>query len=138
MKISTKSDLERLFDSLRRMKLPIEVNTKRWVAKRTHEQNAYLFGVCYPPISEATGYATEEIHEWMCGTFFGWVDRQCPKTPRNQKGIESAPFRTTTRNEHGRSDVISKQQFSDFLETVVFPTASKIGVIIPEPFKDHE
>lgn len=31
---------------------------------RSVQQNRYLWGVIYPVLAEATGYTTEEVHEW--------------------------------------------------------------------------
>jgi hypothetical protein len=110
---------------------PLKLSAEKWKPTRSNEQNAYLFGVCYPPIAQAKGYTVEEIHEWMCGTHFGWVDRPCPKTPRNPEGIESVPFRSTTRDENGKRDVLSKNKFSAFVETVQ-RIAAQFGVFIPD------
>lgn len=99
---------------------------------RSHEANAYLFGVAYPPIAEAKGYSVADIHEFMCGTHFGWVDKPCPKTPRNPEGLESVPFRSTTKDENGKRNVLSTTEFSDFVETVK-RVAAHAGVYVPEP-----
>lgn len=110
----------------------LEVSVGRKVRKRTDPQNNYLFGVCYPPIAAAKGYTAEEIHEFMCGTHFGWVDKPCPKTPRNPGGLESRPFRTTTRDENGKRNVLGTVEFSEFVETVK-RIAAHAGVYVPEP-----
>jgi hypothetical protein len=106
---------------------------KRASNQRSLEQNAYLFGVAYPLICAATGYEVNDVHEFMCGTHFGWVDKPCPKTPRNPEGVESVPFRTTTKNEHGKRDVLTKAQFSEFVDRTVFKIAAKAGVFVPAP-----
>lgn len=100
---------------------------------RSIAQNNYLFGVAYPPIAEAMGYEVAAIHEFMCGTRWGWVDKRVPKTPRNPEGIESVPFRSTTRNEHGKRNVISKAEFSKFVDGTVFRIAAQAGVFVPAP-----
>lgn len=111
---------------------PMAVSVSAWKPSRSNEQNAYLFGVAYPLLADAKGYTVDEIHEWMCGTFFGWVDKPCPKTPRNPEGIASCPRRTTTRDENGKRDVISKAQFSDFI-AMVQRIGAHAGVFIPDP-----
>jgi hypothetical protein len=138
MKLATADQRERWIVFLRTMKLPLEVSAKAWRKERTHPQNAYLFGVCYPAIGDVMGYTVDDLHEWVCGTFFGWVDRKCPKTPRNPEGIESVPFRTTTRDENGKRDVMDAEAFGRLLETVVFPAAAKCGAYIPEPYQGDE
>lgn len=111
---------------------PQELSAKPWKPTRTNEQNAYLFGVCYPPIAEAMGYTVEDIHEYMLGRHFGWVDKPCPKTPRNPEGQQSVPYRTTTRDHEGKRAVLTKQEFAAFVETVQ-QVAAHAGVFIPDP-----
>src|SRR5690606_9693812 len=110
--------------------LPLRVECEPWKDTRTLEQNALLFGVVYPPIAEAMGYTVEDVHEYMLGRHFGWVDRKVPKTPRNPDGVESVPFRTTTRDKDGRRSVLTKAEFSAFLATVE-RIAAQAGVFVP-------
>ena len=110
----------------------VEADAKPWKPTRSSAQNAYLFGVCYPLIADAMGYTADEIHEYMLGRHFGWVDKKCPKTPRNPEGIESVPVRTTTRNAQGKRSVLKKMEFSDFIATVQ-RIAAQAGVFIPDP-----
>ena len=130
MKLATESDRARYCAFVQAQPLPLDVRCDPWKDSRSNEQNALLFGVCYPPIADAMGYTVDDIHAYMCGTHFGWVDRKVPKTPRNPEGIESQPFRSTTRNEHGKRDVLKKKPFSEFIETVD-RIAVKAGVLIP-------
>lgn len=113
---------------------PLRVTVEAAKRERTDPQNAYLFGVAYPLLVEAKGYPVGEIHEFMCGTHFGWVDRPCPKTPRNPEGLESKPFRTTTTDENGKRDVLDTAAFSKFVDTVQ-RIAAQAGVFIPDPQK---
>jgi hypothetical protein len=107
----------------------VRVTVREAKPTRTLEQNALLFGGIYPPIAEAMGYTVEDVHEYMLGRHFGWVDRKVPKTPRNPEGVESVPFRTTTRDENGKRDVLKKDQFSKFLDTVE-RIAAQAGVFV--------
>lgn len=111
---------------------PLRVTVEVAKRKRSDPQNAYLFGVCYPLLTKAMGYDADDIHEYMCGRHFGWVDKPCPKTPRNPEGLESRPFRTTTRDENGQRNVLGTVEFSDFVETVS-RVAAHAGVYIPQP-----
>jgi len=111
---------------------PLRVTVEAAKRERTDPQNAYLFGVAYPPIAEAKGYSVDDIHEFMCGTHFGWVDKPRPKSPRNPEGLESRPFRTTTRDENGKRNVLGTVEFSDFVETVK-RVAAQVGIYVPEP-----
>jgi hypothetical protein len=110
---------------------PLDVSAKPYKPTRSSEQNAYLFGVCYPPIAGAMGYSVEDIHEYMLGRHFGWRDVKVPKTPRNPEGLASEPNRTTTRNEEGKRSVLNKAEFSAFVETV-HRIAAQAGVFIPD------
>lgn len=108
---------------------------------RSHSQNAYLWAVPYKLISEATGYEVEEVHEYMLGRHFGWKDKRVPKTPRNPLGVESAPMRTTTTDEHGKRSVLSIQQFSDYVDFIQRFAAQKLSLVIPDPdpnFREQE
>lgn len=107
---------------------------------RSHSQNAYLWAVPYKLISEATGYESEEVHEYMLGRFFGWKDKRVPKTPRNPEGVESVPVRTTTTDEHGKRSVLSVEVFSDYVAFIQRFGAMKLGLVIPDPdpmFREH-
>lgn len=130
MKIATEAERTRYCAFLQSQALPLDVTCSPHKATRSSEQNALLFGVVYPPIAEAMGYTVEDIHEYMLGSHFGWVDVKVPKTPRNPAGIESRPFRTTTRDENGKRNVLKKDEFSRFIATVD-RIAAKAGVFIP-------
>lgn len=137
-KIVTTQDLDRWFGFVRTQKLPLELSCKKWTKPRSEPQNNYLFGVAYPAIAEVMGYTVDDLHEWVCGTYFGWVDRKVPKTPKNPGGIESVPFRSTTKDENGKRDVISPEEFGKLLETVVLKAAAQCGAFIPEPYRGGE
>jgi hypothetical protein len=130
MKIATKTDLARFVAFLQAQALPLDVTCAPHKATRSNEQNALLFGVVYPPIADAMGYEVADIHEYMLGAHFGWVDKKVPKTPRNPEGMESRPFRTTTTDENGKRNVLKKDEFSRFLDTVE-RIAAKAGVFVP-------
>ena len=130
MKLATEGERSRWLAFVQAQPLPLEVECKPWKRTRSGEQNRLLFGVFYPPLAEAMGYTVDEIHEWLLGHHFGWVDHKVPRTPRNPQGIESRPFRTTTRDESGKRKVLSVTEFNQFLATVE-QVAAKAGVFIP-------
>ena len=129
-KLATAAERDRWVQFLMQQALPLSVECKPWKRTRSTEQNALLFGAVYPPIAEAMGYDVDDVHTYMCGNFFGWVDKSVPKTPRNPEGIESRPFRTTTRDESGRRNVLTAAEFSKFLDTVD-RIAAQAGVYVP-------
>ena len=122
---------------VRQQPLPLEVSCGPLKNGRTSQQNRYLFGVCYPPIAEAMGYTVEDIHEYMLGRHFGWVDVKVPKTPRNPEGLESKPFRTTTTDETGKRNLLPKPEFAKFVDTV-HRIAAGAGVFIAEAWIPDE
>lgn len=129
-KLATETERSRMLAFIQAQALPLDVSCAPWKATRSNEQNNLLFGVIYPPIAEAMGYSVEDVHEYACGSYFGWVDRKVPKTPRNPEGVESVPFRSTTRDENGKRNVLDKQTFSKFVDHVE-RIAAKAGVFIP-------
>lgn len=102
-------------------------------ATRTLSQNAYLWGVCYPMMSERSGYETAELHEYLLGEFYGWVEKRVPKKPSNPKGTESVPRRSTTKNEAGERAVLTTKEFADFVDFVQRLAAEKMMLVIPDP-----
>ncbi len=134
-KLSSQADLARWKSFLDGLELPIEVTAQKWKSSRSSAQNRYLFGVCYPPIAEGMGYEVADIHEYALGRHFGWVDKKVPKTPRNPEGFESKPFRTTTTDENGKRNLLSKAEFVKFVETVE-RIAAQAGVFITERWEE--
>ena len=105
--------------------------------ERSESQNAYLWAVPYEMLMKKTGFEKDDLHEWFCGTFFGWKDKNKPKTPRNAQGVESVPIRTTTRDENGDRDVIDWNRFDDFVGLIQRFAAMKFGMLIPDPDKNY-
>lgn len=135
--IRTEAERPRFVAFLGQQALPLDVSCAPLKNSRTGQQNRYLFGVCYKPIAEAMGYEVDDIHQYCLGRHFGWVDVKVPKTPLNQEGVESRPFRTTTTDEHGKRALLSKADFSKFVECV-HQIAAQAGVFIAEPWIEEE
>lgn len=116
-------------------KHPIRLKFEVARPDRTPPQNRYWWAVPMELLHQATGYEKEELHEWFCGSRWGWIDRRCPKTPANPRGIESKPIRTTTTNENGEPDICSMEDF-----TAMWAHAQRLGAkhdtIIPDPDPD--
>lgn len=98
-------------------------------ADRSDEQNAALFGVAYPPIIAHTGYRKEELHEVFCRAYFGEVEHDIAGR------IIVKPKRTTTTNERGEREVISKLDFANFYSFIQQVAAEHWGVFVPDPDK---
>lgn len=108
------------------------VTVEEHKATRSSQQNKFLWAACYKALSDAVGYETEEVAEYLLGTYFGWKEVKVPKKPSNPAGIESRPRRTTTTDEDGKRRVLSKQEFSDYVAFIQRFAASK-GVHIADP-----
>lgn len=111
---------------------PWEVLVRPFKRSRTNQQSRYERGVACVLLSKAVGYEPEEIHEYLCGMYWGWRQVACPKTPSNPRGIRDVPIRTTTTNANGERDVLSRTEFADFVDFIQ-RFGAKHNVFIPDP-----
>jgi len=102
-----------------------EIIVRPLAKARSDRQNNALFGVAYPALSKQTGNDVNALHYFFCGEFFGWVELWPGSEHRR-------PFRTTTRDEHGKRDVISWDWFSDFYGYIQQRGAEQ-GWFVPDP-----
>lgn len=102
------------------------VTVKALVKSRTHPQNAALFGVAYPALTEATGYTSDELHDAFCRRFFGTV----VVSVLGQSMTRAV--RTTTTNEAGERDVMPSGDFAKFYD-MVQQVGAEAGVDVPSP-----
>lgn len=105
----------------------IEIEVKRHQKKRTPEAQGYLWGVCYPLMSDASGYEKEEIHYAMCCKFFG------VKVVEIMGQRYERPIRTTSTNEDGEAEWLGSSDFADFTDFVIREAADWYDVAIPPP-----
>jgi hypothetical protein len=108
--------------------------TKEWAVtvgrvkkERSDLQNRALWGCAYKALHEATGNDPEDLHAYFCGEFFGWAEY----TVMNRKRLR--PRRSTTKDEHGKRDVISTRDLSDFYAFIQRRAAETVGVFVPDP-----
>lgn len=113
-----------------------EVIVRPFRRKRSNDQNAYERGVCCVMLANAVGYDPDDVHEFLCGTYFGWRQVKCPKTPSNPAGVRDVPIRTTTTNPEGEREVLNKQDYWDFVEFIQRFGAER-GVLIPDPSSEY-
>lgn len=118
--------LDRLTTAVQR-EFPVEVQVRRFQKKRSPEANAYLWGVCYPLIADASGYEKEEVHYVMCCKHFG------TKVVEVMGERFTRPTRTTTTNEDGEAEWLNVMEFAEFVDFVIREAALWYDVAIPPP-----
>lgn len=99
---------------------PVEVIIRRRRARRSLDQNAYLWGVAYPVLAEALGYDHHEhelLHYALLSECFGSV-----YDPRS--GI-TAPARTSSQ--------LTTKEFSNYMEWLVRWAVTEHGCRVPLP-----
>jgi hypothetical protein len=105
---------------------PWELVVRPWKKPRTGRQNNATWGVAYGVLSDFTGHTEVELHDIMCRLFFGEVSYECMGKRMTK------PRRTTTTNERGERDVISREDMARFYDLIV-RTAAEQGCYIPDP-----
>lgn len=126
-------DREREIEKLCRVMAHYEpgkpVNVKLSIARpeRTPPQLKYLWGVAIKMLAEHGGYEPEDVHEYLCGSFWGWKPKRMPGGRS-----EDVPIRTTTVDADGNRDVIDGDEFWRYVEFVQ-RVGARAGVFIPDP-----
>ena len=93
---------------------------------RSTLQNKALWGCAYPALRKQMGADVNDLHEFFCGEYFGWVEYEI------MGRIKLKPFRTTTRDDQGNHDVISTVEMSDFYAAIQRKAAEN-GFDAPDP-----
>jgi hypothetical protein len=97
-----------------------------WKKERTARQNNAMFGVAYKTLGDFTGYTDTELHDLMCRAYFGETESEL------MGNRVLRPVRTTTKNERGERDVLSRDEMSRFYNFIV-QKAAEIGCYIEDP-----
>lgn len=103
-----------------------QVTVEPFKRPRSHQQNAYLWGVVYPTILEAggealRGWTADDLHEYFLGEIHGW---------EVIKGFGRKRMKPVKR-----SSRMTKTEFMDYLEQISQRCAN-MGIVIPEPSYD--
>lgn len=108
--------------------------TKEWQVtigsvkkERSDLQNRALWGCAYKTLRDATGNDPEDLHTYFCGEYFSWVEYEVMGQKRKR------PFRTTTKDENGKRNVITTRQLQDFYSFIQTRSAETVGVFVPDP-----
>lgn len=104
-----------------------ELTIRRHVKKRSCAANNYLWGVVYALMSDASGYEKEELHELMCGKFFG------TKVIEVMGVKKRLPVRTTTTDDSGEADTLGTGEFAEFVDFAIREAAIWFDLAIPPP-----
>ena len=99
------------------------IEVTEWKKPRTNQQNAFLWGVCYPAILEGAngvldGWTRDDLHEYFLGECFGW---------ETLEGFGRKRLRPLKR-----SSALTKQEFSEYL-MFLENRCMDMGISIPEP-----
>ena len=119
--VATPSDRLLAHIAIDNHELPLRVRLTNG-GRRSTEQNAYLWGVCYETILEHSlreqGWTAEDLHEYFLGEFHGW---------QTIEGFGRKRLRPL-----GRSSGKTKMEFVDYV-AFVQQRAAEVGVYIPDP-----
>lgn len=105
---------------------PWAIRIAKHVLPRTDLQNSALWGVAYKAIREASGNDPDDMHEYFCGEWFGWVEKEV------FGAIKKKPRRTTTHNESGERNVMPVDDFCNFYAFIQQRMAEH-GIFVPDP-----
>lgn len=121
--------IKRVSEILRFFQLGKPVNVKLTIARpeRTPPQLRYLWGVAIKMLSEHAGYEPEDVHEYLCGSFWGWKPKRMPGGR-----TQDVPIRTTTVDADGNRDVIDGEEFWRYVEFCQ-RVGARQGIVIPDP-----
>lgn len=119
--VNSTMDLGRVYAEMCKQEFPFKVKLTRG-GKRSLEQNAYLWGVCYEMILESglreQGWRNTDVHEYFLGEHFGW---------ETLDGLGRKRVRPLNR-----SSVLTKMEFVDYV-AFIQERAAQMGIVIPDP-----
>jgi hypothetical protein len=111
---------------------PVNVKLSLARPERTPKQLRYLRGVAVKLLSEHAGYEPDDVHEYLCGSFWGWRSEKLPGGRTRE-----VPIRTTTVDEDGNRDVIDGDVFWQFVEFCQ-RFGARHGIVIPDPDPNYK
>jgi hypothetical protein len=106
--------------------LPVDrawrVVVEPWKARRSEQQNRYLWGLVYPAfLAHLEGWDAEDVHEYFLGECYGW------ETLEGFGRKRMKPIRRSSR--------LNKQEFSDYV-AFIQRKGAEMGVYIEDPEGD--
>jgi hypothetical protein len=103
----------------------IEVTLRR--ATRSVLQNAYYWGVVVHLVSEYTGFAPDDMHEWFKAKF---IPKRLAVCDGNGEIQEELVLGGSTRK-------MNKLEFGEYMESIRQWAAETLDVVIPDPDPDY-
>ena len=97
------------------------IEIKQWRDKRSNAQLAYFYAGIVNPICEETGNEVQDIHDFLCGEYWGWHEVKV-MGQRKKK-----PVQTLTSPEP-----VSVENMVNFCEWCVMRMANE-GIILEPP-----
>jgi len=119
--ITNQTERQRLHVAIDAQEMPYRAKLSKG-GKRSLEQNAYLFGVCYQTILDhglgEQGWQLEDVHDYFLGEFHGW---------ETIEGFGRKRVRPLARS--------SGKSVSEFMAYIDFvqQKAAEMGIYIPNP-----
>lgn len=94
----------------------VEVTVRRRRAQRSHQQNAYYWGVVVALLAEHLGYQADEMHEALKFKFLRTEAEEVQGLPRVKSSAS-----------------LSTVEFNTYVENVVTWASAEFGLDIPDP-----
>ena len=118
--VTNRSQLQHVHVALDKVKLPLKITISHG-GRRSIEQNAYLWGVCYQTILDHSlgeqGWRAEDLHEYFLGEYHGWQELE---------GFGRKRVKPLERS--------SGKSIGEFMEYIDFvqQRAAEMGIYIPD------
>ena len=97
------------------------VEIKRWRKSRSNQQLAYWWGVVVRTICDFSGNEKDDIHDLLCGEFWGWQDEDV----FGRRKLK--PVRTLSG-----PDKLASHEMKQFTDWCI-AWAAQHGIMIPQP-----
>ena len=95
------------------------VEITKFKKRRSLEQNAYIHAVPFKIIADNTGNSIEDIKEFLCGEYMGWIEYEV------MGKMKSRPTKTTSQ--------MTSTEMTGFIDWLQWWASSNLNLIIPAP-----
>lgn len=105
----------------------VEIEVTRRRASRSQQQNRYYWGVVVHLVSEYTGFAPDDMHDWFKAKF---IPKRLAVCDGNGEVRDELVLGGSTRK-------MNKLEFGEYMETIRRWAAETLDVVIPDPDPDY-